>query len=112
MLPPPPTHIHTHTLPASDLPELKEQCQALISAKQELTDSARSLLRANRDQLQALAAKSGAPPHDDDAPAAAFDAALGEWDRQMRRAREAGAGAGGDYSSQALNLALARSNLQ
>jgi hypothetical protein len=80
--------------------------------RQELTDSARALLRANRDQLQQLTAKSGAPAHDDGDIAAAFGAAMGEWDAQMRRARDCGAAGGLEYSAQGLNLALARSNLQ
>ncbi|KIY99690.1 hypothetical protein MNEG_8269 [Monoraphidium neglectum] len=95
-----------------DLPELKEQCQALITTKQELTDSARQLLHSNRDQLQALNARSGAPQHDDAAVVGAFDSAIGEWDSQMRRARENAGGGGLAYTTQALNLALARSNLQ
>jgi hypothetical protein len=79
---------------------------------QELTDSARKLLRANRDQLQHLVARSGAPQHADDAAADAFAGSLEEWDGQMRRARERGAAGGLDYSAQGLNMALARSNLQ
>ncbi|KAI8468571.1 MAG: hypothetical protein J3K34DRAFT_470752 [Monoraphidium minutum] len=114
-----------------ELPELKDQCQALISTKQarqpppptsapalgartalELTDAARQLLRGNRDQLQALVARSGAPPHGAAAAAGALGAALEEWDAQMRRAREGEAGGGLDYDARELNLALARSNLQ
>lgn len=95
-----------------DLPDLKEQCQALISSKQELTDSARQLLHSNQQQLQQLCGKSGAPQHDDASVLSAFDASLEEWDAQMRRAREDGAGDGLAYTAEALNIALARSNLQ
>ena len=104
-----------------DLPELKARCQEVIAAKQELADAARSLLRGNRETLQALAARSGAPRHDDAAAVAAFDGALNEWDAQLRRAREAGGVVdgvggcvlgGGGYSAEGLNAALARSNLQ
>lgn len=115
---------------------MKDQCRAAVAAKQELADSARALLRSNRDQLAALGARSGAPAHADADVVAAFDAAVGEWDRQLRRrgaggaegeaagAKGAGGGNGGSggafgrrgagaghYSTDAVNAALARSNL-
>eukprot|EP00878_Enallax_costatus_P016446 GHUV01017251.1.p1 GENE.GHUV01017251.1~~GHUV01017251.1.p1 ORF type:complete len:158 (+),score=46.95 GHUV01017251.1:335-808(+) len=97
-----------------ELPALKQECQALLSCKQELIDNARRLLDANSSQLQQLCGKAGYAPADDQGVHDAYSKAVQEWEGQMLQ-KHAAAGVLDDigrYNAQHLNMALARARLE
>lgn len=96
-----------------ELPGLKQECQALLSCKQELIDSARRLLDANNSQLQHLCSRAGFTPPDDQGVHDAYSRAVREWEGQVL-AKRAGVmeDAPVQYSVQKLNMALARARLE
>lgn len=69
-----------------DLFSLKEQCQELLAAKQDLIDKARTTLVGNRSLLQRMQAPMGIPlASDSDDPAYAnFNQIIDEWTNQVR----------------------------
>ncbi|KAJ9702777.1 hypothetical protein PVL29_004487 [Vitis rotundifolia] len=73
-----------------DLCSLKEQCQELLAAKQDLIDKARTTLVGNRSLLQRMQASMGIPlASDSDDPAYAnFNQIIDEWTNQVRSRTE------------------------
>ncbi|XP_076958451.1 uncharacterized protein LOC143634181 [Bidens hawaiensis] len=68
------------------LPSLKDQCQELLSAKQDLIDKARTTIVGNRASSQRLQASMGIPvTNDSDDPAYTnFNEVIDEWALQVR----------------------------
>ncbi|PKI64486.1 spindle and kinetochore-associated protein 2 [Punica granatum] len=74
-----------------DLSTLKDQCQELLAAKQDLIDKAQRTLAGNRNLIRKMQASAGIPLSSDyDDPAFAnFNQIIDEWTAQVRsRARE------------------------
>lgn len=64
-----------------ELPLLREECNKLLAAKQDVIDSARTILVNNRQLLCQLQARAGLPDTDDSVYSS-FTKTLEEWDQQ------------------------------
>lgn len=68
-----------------ELPSLKDQCEKLLAAKQDLIDKTQSMLVGNRGLLQRMQARANIPVIDDtdDTVYISFEKIIDEWNQQL-----------------------------
>ncbi|KAK2658859.1 hypothetical protein Ddye_005392 [Dipteronia dyeriana] len=67
-----------------DLSTLKDQCQELLSGKQDLIDKAQTTLVGNRTLVQRMQASLGVPGESEDPAFDSFKQVIDEWTIQVR----------------------------